>query len=165
MDGATEFHPALTDSGICHVHNGNTIKAVYKDTNRIKDLIDTFETRDAAEPELVKGTGQSHRKDFWIYVGDRTLKNEIPTQPRAKGSAVISINEWSTYYNVRLNSLEVLAGQHVVISLMPVAHATTPSFRELSVADRKCLYPEDTEAMNAILIQVLLTFNYDKHRG
>ncbi len=92
-------------------------------------------------PNLVKGTGQSHRKSFWIYVGDRTLRNKISTQPRARGSAVISINEWTAYFNVRLNNLEVLAGQDVVISLTPVVHATTPSFRKLPVPDRKCFFP------------------------
>ncbi len=49
----------------------------------------------------------------------RSLRNKVVTLPKKKGSALIAVNDWLSYYNVRLNQLEVAAGTEAVIMLKP----------------------------------------------
>ena len=53
---------------------------------------------------------------------------------------MVAINEWLSYFNVRLNYLQIFAGQETVISLKPTRIRTSDSFGRLSVEKRGCLY-------------------------
>ncbi len=53
----------------------------------------------------------------YIHICSRSLRNLVPTLPKKKGSARIAVNEWLSYYNVRINHLEVVAGTEAVIKI------------------------------------------------
>ncbi len=61
--------------------------------------------------------------------------------PRRKGSASIAVNEWTSYFNVRMNQFEVLGGQQVIVKVKPVSHIATDAFRQLDPDERNCLFP------------------------
>ncbi len=64
--------------------------------------------------------------------------------PPTKGSATVSINEWLSYYNVRMNLIDVRAGQEVRIKVEPVYHSASDRFKALSLEQRKCRFRHET---------------------
>ena len=67
------------------------------------------------------------------------MRNHVYMLPKRKASAFISINEWLSYFNVRTNHIEILAGQEIIIQLEPVQHVATDRFRKLFSTGRR--YP------------------------
>ncbi len=63
--------------------------------------------------------------------------------PRKKGRAMVAVNEWLSYYNIRMNYIELFGGQEAVVQVQPVQHVATERFRTLDVGRRKCLFPEE----------------------
>ena len=67
-----EFRPMLTDVGLCHVHNGNTISQTYVSGGRNEDLKWSFEQFSGDfKPAMINGTASQRRKTFWFDVGIR----------------------------------------------------------------------------------------------
>ncbi len=67
-----QFFPALTDKGICHVYNGQTVRSTFNsEAERIKQLSETFDKRDAWQPKQIVGTGRQHQVSWWINVKDK----------------------------------------------------------------------------------------------
>ena len=62
----------LTDVGLCHAHNGNTISETFVNEGRNQDLKWSFEQdiRDF-KPAKINGTGSQKQKTFWFDVGIR----------------------------------------------------------------------------------------------
>ena len=73
----------------------------------------------------------------------RSLFNHLAFLPNVKGTAMLAVNEWLSYYNVRTKPIKILAGQDVQIKLKPTFHRTSTMFRELTKEQRKCLYPDE----------------------
>ena len=73
---------------------------------------------------------------------DRSLRNEVFKTPRRRGSGLVSVNEWLSYFNVRLHHVEILAGQDVTLQLEPVHHVATDNFRSLGRERRNCKFRE-----------------------
>ena len=62
----------VTDAGLCHVYNGNTISRTFVDAGRIHDLKQSFEQNNShINPVKINGTGFQNRKTFWFDVGIR----------------------------------------------------------------------------------------------
>ncbi len=55
----------------------------------------------------------------------------------------MAINEWTSYFNVRINHLEISAGREAIVKIEPTSHVATSSFRKLAVEDRKCLFSDE----------------------
>ena len=67
-----EFKPMITDVGLCHVYNGNTITQTFKSAGRNHDLIESFEQDERGyTPVKINGTGFQKQKTFWFDVGFR----------------------------------------------------------------------------------------------
>ncbi len=43
-------------------------------------------------------------------------------RPKRKGKALVAVNEWLSYYNVRINHLEVVAGKEAIIKIKPTRY-------------------------------------------
>ena len=64
--------PVLTDAGLCHVLNGNSIGNTYVPTERIEKLNTAFGSgNDHFEPSKINGTGFLNLRTFWLDVGIR----------------------------------------------------------------------------------------------
>ena len=66
-----DFQPALTDKGMCMVWNGETMSQTYKESDRVKDLTDSLDSRDSARIQKIQGTGTRFRKTMWLDLGGR----------------------------------------------------------------------------------------------
>ena len=70
----------MTDAGLCHVLNGNSIGNTYVPTERIEKLNGAFGSGDGHfQPTKIRGTGYLHQRTFWLDVGIRLpdLSNEL----------------------------------------------------------------------------------------
>ena len=66
----------ITDTGLCHVYNGNTISQTFADAGRNQDLKDSFEYNTKTfKPDKINGTGFQKQKTFWFDVGIRYCNN------------------------------------------------------------------------------------------
>ena len=62
----------ITDAGLCHVYNGNTISQTFADAGRNQDLKESFEYNTTTiKPAKINGTGFQKQKTFWFDVGFR----------------------------------------------------------------------------------------------
>ena len=72
MSGKYKFRAALTDGGICHVLNGNSMDATFSSAQRTDVLKTNLDERtEEVVPEMIHGTGKLFRKTFWLDVGER----------------------------------------------------------------------------------------------
>ncbi len=71
--------------------------------------------------------------------------------PKRKGSAVIAVNDWTSYYNVRMNHLNIVAGREIVVKVKPSPHISTKRFKSLGVDKRECLLPHERNEASDIL--------------
>ena len=62
----------LTDAGLCHVYNGNTISQTFVNAGRNHFLKQSFE-QDTSDynPAGINGTGFQNQKTFWFDTGVR----------------------------------------------------------------------------------------------
>ena len=146
------MHAAITDSGLCDVLNGNTLKSTYRRGYRADTLADAFDHRRDMRPEKIEGTGHTYRKTFWLYVGDKSMRSRVPHEPRSRGAVRLAINDWTSYFNVRTNHLRVAAGEDVRFTLRPVVHATSDGFRALDPEERKCFFRDEPTVTETLLI-------------
>ena len=66
-----DFHIAITDSGLCQVLNGNTMRSTFTPTYRIKEMSGSFDTRNVVNPLNISGSGKSNQITLWLDIGDR----------------------------------------------------------------------------------------------
>ena len=69
---------------------------------------------------------------------------------KKKGEIIVSVNEWLSYYNVRINKLKFNAGTEVLIKVKPIKHTTSANFRALSMDKRQCRFPHENEVKKNI---------------
>ena len=83
LDLKHDFKPMLTDVGLCHVYNGNSISQTFVDAGRNSHLKHAFEQINS-HPYVSKiiGTRFQHQKTFWFDVGIRLLLKfvELPKE-------------------------------------------------------------------------------------
>ena len=73
-EDATQFKIATTDSGLCQVLNGNTMRNTYMATSRISELWSNLEIQTESKPEMIRGAGKSYQKVMWLNLGDKYVK-------------------------------------------------------------------------------------------
>ena len=88
----------------------------------------------------------------------RSLRNYVMSLAPRRGSALIALNEHLSYYNVRLNHIEIRAGTETVVKVEPVSHVASEGLASLRVEDRKCLYPDEREVGLVVNCQKVLSF-------
>ena len=66
-----DFRPMLTDTGLCHVYNGNSIGQTFVNVGRNKELKNSFGNGNGFKPAKINGTGFNKEKIFWFDVGIR----------------------------------------------------------------------------------------------
>ena len=69
---------------------------------------------------------------------------------------MLAINEWISYYNVRLNPLDLIAGHEYIINVQPVQHIATNQVKDYDVQARKCLFPEEHKVYVQVVFDLLL---------
>ena len=139
----SNFYPSLTDNGICNVFNGNSLLSTFKPGGKIDWFGTSLDQRPESKLEMIDGTGHLYQKMLWLNVADNSLKNHISSIPKRKGSAMVSVNEWLSYFNVRMNQIEVLAGQEVRLKIKPLVHVASDNFRSLTLEHRQCLFHDE----------------------
>ena len=155
-----DFSTAITDKGLCHVYNGDVMRATFAPTKRMNLLVSALDRREAVEPKLINGTRKIFEKYFLLNVADRyemeiflarsynlssirSLRGRSVIYPRKKTPVSIAINEWLSYFDVRMNFVELLPGQQAVITVEPVSQVASEGFRRLSREHRGCLFREE----------------------
>ena len=71
------------------------------------------------------------------------MRAYLPQVQAARGSAFVAINEWLSYFNVRMKQVEVRAGTEVIMKIEPVHHVVSDAFRELGQKERGCLLQDE----------------------
>ncbi len=73
----------------------------------------------------------------------RSLKSLIPALPKTRGQAMISVNEWLAFHNVRSNHVTVSGGEEVILKVKPVKNMATGSFAKMDKKDRGCKFQRE----------------------
>ena len=72
LESDAEFLPAVTDSGLCYVSNGNALANTYAPSSkRNQELGSVFDLRPHVESKRIKGTGKAFKKTLWLDVSDK----------------------------------------------------------------------------------------------
>ena len=139
-----------TDAGACHVFNGNSLHSTYAENTRANQLKQSLDPRTReVTPEMINGTGNIYQMTMWLDAGNN-YRGSVNYFTKKKGEIVISINEWLSYYNVRINKLKFNAGTEVLIKVKPIKHTTSANFRELSIKKRQCRFEDENEVRTNI---------------
>ena len=93
---------------------------------------------------MINGTGNIYQMTMWLDAGNK-YRGSVNYFTKKKGEIMISVNEWLSYYNVRINKLKFNAGTEVLIKVKPVKHTTSANFRELSIDKRQCRFEYENE--------------------
>ncbi len=69
----TDFHPAMTDVGVCDVFNGDAIKSTFKPSTRTDTLSRLLDPRErgSVKPKTINGSGTTFELKFLLNVADR----------------------------------------------------------------------------------------------
>ena len=143
----TNFNPALTDAGVCQVLNGDSLLSTFASSSRIDQLQYSLDPRQApVKPKNITGTGKISQMTMWL---DASYKHydTMDSFENREGSIIVAINAWQTYYDVRINQLDLRAGTDVVIKVEPVVHSTSSEFKTLKLDERKCRYSDEIEVL------------------
>ena len=57
-------------------------------------------------PKKINGTGKIYQKTLWLNAADRSLDN-VKAFEKRKGKLSLAFNDWHTYFDVRVNQLEL----------------------------------------------------------
>ena len=145
LDDPMHFKPALTDAGICQVYNGDSLYSTFSSSARIQELQYSIDPRaEKLEPHTITGSGKISQIVMWL-----DSENKDPLE-KDEGSLMIALNSWQTYYDVRINQIELRAGKDIVIKVEPVVHSTSLDFKGLSLKDRKCRFVDEQEVFQDI---------------
>ena len=139
------FKPALTDAGICQVYNGDSLLSSFTSSKRVDELHYSIDPRpEIIKPLMINGTGKISQITMWLDASNKYLDN-VESFEKDEGSLMVAINDWQTYYDVRINQLDLRAGTDVIIKVKPVVHSTTADFKNLKLEDRKCRFMNEQE--------------------
>ena len=165
----------LTDAGLCHVYNGNSISQSFVNVGRNQYLQQSFE-QNAGEfhPAKINGTGFQNQETFWFDVGiryyllgiwctnilgyaieitfNRSWESFAVSQQRRgpatlKGSAKIAINEWLSQFNVRGVQIEAPAGMETRIKISQTFRSAMGNIKALHPKDRKCQFLDEVKVI------------------
>ena len=68
----SEFMLTLTDAGLCHVLDGNSLGNTYVPTERIIELNSALGSENGTlQPNKINGTGFLNQRTYWLDVGIR----------------------------------------------------------------------------------------------
>ncbi len=66
------FHPSVTDAGICHVYNGNSMNSTFAPSERTTAFQEALDPRtETVIPAMINGTGKIYEVTFWLNIADR----------------------------------------------------------------------------------------------
>ena len=71
------------------------------------------------------------------------MRASLPQVQATRGSAFVAINEWLSYFNVRMKQVEVRAGTEVIMKVEPVHHVVSEEFKILVQEERGCLLQDE----------------------
>ena len=144
---------AMTDAGVCHTYNGNFLHSTYRGSQRINDFGYSLDTRVGQFlPKHINGTGQISQLTLWLNAKNNFLENAMSFEA-LRGKLTVALNDWQTYYNVRINQLKLTAGTEVTIRIKPTKHVASSQFRTLSQEIRQCRFSDEQEVNQLILIR------------
>ena len=97
---------------------------------------------------MINGTGVLAQRTFWLNAGNNLYGNagKFKKEP---GSLMVAVNEWTDYFNVRMNHLDLRAGTEVIMRVRPTQHSTSEDFRALSLEKRKCRLMHENEVCSS----------------
>ncbi len=75
----------------------------------------------------------------------RSLRSKIVSRPTPTNMIKVSVNEWLTYHNVRVNNLKFMPGQEVLIVVEPVSHVADGDIRSLEPESRHCRFRDEQQ--------------------
>ena len=62
-----DFKPAITDAGICHVLNGESLQSTVRGSSRNSQLMYSMDPRKTGiKPKMIDGTGKLSQMTFWL---------------------------------------------------------------------------------------------------
>jgi hypothetical protein len=64
-----------------------------------------------------------------------------------RGKLLIAFNEWMSYYNVRMNNLELRAGREMIVKVKMVDHVASERIRGLNIDSRNCLFINEQQVI------------------
>ena len=146
LENTTMFRPSLTDAGICQVRNGNSLFSTFTSSVRTDDLKYSLDPKtESIKPNNITGTGKISQTTMWLDAGNMGMKNLNfgGRRKREEGSLILAIGAWQTYYDVRINQLDLRAGTDVVVKIKPVVHSVSDDFKTLTLDERKCRFPDE----------------------
>ena len=95
---------------------------------------------------MINGTGKISQKIFWLDASNKYMA-AINSHKKYEGSLLLAINDWQTFYSVRLNQIDLRGGTEVVIKIQPVMHSTSDNFKRLALDERECRYTYEQMVM------------------
>ena len=144
----TDFKPALTDAGICQVYNGDSLDSSFASSTRNDELRFSLDPRQgSSKPKKINGTGKISQITMWLDARNKYQGSEVDSFEKEAGNLMVAINSWQTYYDVRINQLDLRAGTDVIIKIKPLIHTTSAAFRNLNLKDRKCRFMDEQEVL------------------
>ena len=149
-DSNIDFSPSITEAGVCQVYNGDSMHSLFKETPRMDELKSVIDMRNTEiNPQQITGSGKISQMTFWLDASNKYMAS-MNSFKKHKGSLLVAINDWQTYYSVRLNQIELKAGKEVIIKVTPVVHSTSADFKSLTLEERACRYPDEQQAIENI---------------
>ena len=111
------------------------------------------------------GIGKYNIKIFWItlliFHLFRSSTNLNEGLYKRKGKILIAVNEWLTFYNVRVNQINLITGREILLKIKPTQHTASDSVKALSVKSRNCrLTTENHVSFDVTLRTALQDFNF-----
>ena len=142
----TDFKPSLTDAGICHVYNGDSLSSIFTPSPRIYDLIYSLDPRaKQITPLMINGTGKISEITMWLDASNKNPAENMYLFDKEQGGLVVALNAWNQYYDVRINQLDLRAGSEVIIKVEPVVHTASDDFRRQNINDRRCRFKDEVK--------------------
>ena len=88
------------------------------------------------------------QRTFWLDARNNLIGNagRFKKEP---GTLMVAVNEWTDYFNVRMNQLDLRAGTEVIMRVRPTQHLTSEDFRALSLEKRKCRLSHENEVCSS----------------
>ena len=74
---------------------------------------------------------------------------------KRKGKILIAVNEWLTFYNVRVNQLSLITGREILLKIKPTQHTASQSVKSLPIESRKCRLTTENHVNNKLLKQLI----------
>ena len=102
-------------------------------------------------PKMINGTGKIYQRTLWLNAADKSLDN-VKRFAKKKGKLLLAFNDWRTYFDVRVNQLELRAGTDVTVKLRPIKHTTSTGFRGLTIDQRQCRYEWEQDVSNIFFL-------------